>query len=138
MEKNSRSTNSGVWLFHNLMMRPIIPARMTRELRLSGSLFGRQVWMSFRSSLMCFWVSIVGPRPDLELQQKDYEPEQWRIRHTVRPGITGLSQVNGRSNISFCDRVRYDISYAENHNLLLDINIILKTIKVVFRGRDSN
>jgi lipopolysaccharide/colanic/teichoic acid biosynthesis glycosyltransferase len=83
-------------------------------------------------------MSIVGPRPDLEIQQKDYEADEWRVRHTVSPGITGLAQVNGRSKISFADRIRHDLYYARHHDISLDIKIILRTFKIVFSGRDSN
>jgi lipopolysaccharide/colanic/teichoic acid biosynthesis glycosyltransferase len=83
-------------------------------------------------------MSIVGPRPDLELQRNNYQPEEWQIRHIVRPGITGLAQVNGRSNISLQDRIEYDIKYVRTHDFWLDFKIILRTFAVVFFGRNTN
>ncbi|MBT8434313.1 MAG: sugar transferase [Gammaproteobacteria bacterium] len=83
-------------------------------------------------------MSIVGPRPDLELQQQDYSPEDWRLRISVRPGVTGLAQINGRSNISFENRLKYDLCYARTNSFMGDLLIILKTFVVVIRGRNTN
>ncbi|MGE0755305.1 MAG: sugar transferase [Alphaproteobacteria bacterium] len=76
-------------------------------------------------------MSLVGPRPDTPMQEKDYTPEQWHRRHSVRPGITGLAQVNGRSNMSMEDRLAWDLQYVETHGFLSDIVIIFQTISVV-------
>ena len=83
-------------------------------------------------------MSIVGPRPDLPRMEKDYAPSDWRLRHSVKPGINGLAQVNGRSSIEFKDRLRYDLKYARSAGILLDLRIILKTAAIVFTGRNSN
>ncbi len=83
-------------------------------------------------------MSVVGPRPDLEIQERDYSAEDWRLRNSVRPGMTGLAQVNGRSNISLEDRLHYDLLYARTHNFLLDTRIILKTVKVILFGMNVN
>lgn len=74
-------------------------------------------------------MSLVGPRPDTPMQESGYKPEDWRLRHSVRPGITGLAQVNGRSNIGTEERLAYDLEYARNTNLWLDIIILLKTVR---------
>lgn len=82
-------------------------------------------------------MSLVGPRPLLVEYIELYSKHQWR-RHELRPGITGLSQVNGRNNLSFNERFNLDIEYIDNQNLLLDIKILLKTIIKVFKRDDIN
>lgn len=74
-------------------------------------------------------MSIVGPRPLLVSYLDKYTPEQAR-RHEVRPGITGLAQVNGRNELEWEKRFILDIEYVENRTLLLDLKIILQTISV--------
>ncbi|MGL5348085.1 MAG: sugar transferase [Peptostreptococcaceae bacterium] len=82
-------------------------------------------------------MSLVGPRP-LLVEYKDlYSNHQWR-RHEVRPGITGLSQVNGRNNLSFRERFDLDVNYVDNQNLFLDFKILLKTFKKVLKKDDIN
>ncbi|MGI9317226.1 MAG: sugar transferase [bacterium] len=83
-------------------------------------------------------MSIVGPRPDLIIQKADYSPEDWDVRILVRPGITGLAQVNGRSNCSFEERVHYDLEYARSHSFMLDLRILLKTAATVLLRTNSN
>ncbi len=75
-------------------------------------------------------MSLVGPRPLLMEYLPLYTPEQAR-RHDVRPGITGWAQVNGRNAISWEDKFRLDIWYADNHNLWLDVKILWLTVKKV-------
>jgi lipopolysaccharide/colanic/teichoic acid biosynthesis glycosyltransferase len=82
-------------------------------------------------------MSLVGPRPDTPMQQSLYTPEDWQTRHTVRPGITGLAQVNGRSMIGYEERLACDLDYARNHTLWMDMVIILKTLRVL-TGKGSN
>lgn len=72
-------------------------------------------------------MSVVGPRP-LAVQYLPYYTEKERHRHDVRPGLTGLAQVNGRNDISWEERFKYDIEYVRNVNFIGDIKIILKTI----------
>jgi len=83
-------------------------------------------------------MSIVGPRPDLLIQKTEYGAADWDLRNTVRPGITGLAQVSGRSNSTFENRLHHDIEYAKTHNFLLDLKIILKTVQVVFLRKNLN
>lgn len=83
-------------------------------------------------------MSIVGPRPDLMIQKADYIPEDWNLRISVRPGITGLAQVNGRSNCTFEERLHYDIEYARSHSFLLDLKILFKTAAVVLLSKNTN
>lgn len=83
-------------------------------------------------------MSLVGPRPDLMVQETDYIPEDWNLRISVRPGITGLAQVNGRSNCTFEERLNYDIEYARSHGLLLDLKILCKTVAVILHRKNTN
>ena len=78
-------------------------------------------------------MSLVGPRPPLPYEVEKYEP--WHLRRIleVKPGITGLWQVDGRSKTSFDDMVRLDLNYALNWSLWLDIKILLKTVRAVIR-----
>ena len=77
-------------------------------------------------------MSFVGPRPTLEYQVKEYDEFQKR-RLLMKPGITGLAQVNGRNSISWPERIKYDVKYVDNWSLLLDLKILFKTIFVVFK-----
>jgi lipopolysaccharide/colanic/teichoic acid biosynthesis glycosyltransferase len=75
---------------------------------------------------------LVGPRPDEPELVAQYRPE-WRARHQVRPGITGLAQVNGRTDLTYGEMMAYDLAYAHNHPFSRDVRIILKTLGVVLR-----
>lgn len=78
-------------------------------------------------------MSIVGPRPLLVQYLPLYNDEQ-KKRHLVRPGLTGLAQVNGRNSISWEEKFDLDVSYVNNISFLLDCKIILRTImKVLIR-----
>jgi exopolysaccharide biosynthesis polyprenyl glycosylphosphotransferase len=81
-------------------------------------------------------MSLVGPRP---LPLRDYEQlEDWhRKRYNVLPGVTGLWQISGRSNLGFDDLVRLDFYYLENWSLWMDIAILVKTIPAVLAGRGA-
>lgn len=76
-------------------------------------------------------MSIVGPRPLVPEYIKYYTTEE-RKRHDVRPGLTGLAQVNGRSYLSWDEIFKYDIEYTNNVTFLQDLKIILMTAKKVF------
>lgn len=83
-------------------------------------------------------MAIVGPRPLLVRYLTRYSKTQAR-RHEVRPGLTGLAQVNGRNAISWEEKFRYDVEYVDNLSLMLDIKIILMTVlKVVKRDGISS
>ncbi|MDE1462263.1 sugar transferase [Spartinivicinus sp. A2-2] len=82
-------------------------------------------------------MSIVGPRPLLMEYLPLYSKEQAR-RHSVKPGITGWAQVNGRNAISWDDKFKLDVWYVDNNSLWLDIKIIFLTIKKVFSRADIN
>lgn len=80
-------------------------------------------------------MSLVGPRPPLYSEVERYSPKVMR-KFTVRPGITGLWQVSGRSDLSWRESVRLDLHYIEHRSLRMDMWILAKTIKVVL-GRDG-
>lgn len=76
-------------------------------------------------------MSLVGPRPLLMEYLPLYNAEQMR-RHDVLPGITGWAQVNGRNAISWPEKFKFDIWYVDNQSFLLDLKILLMTVKKVF------
>jgi lipopolysaccharide/colanic/teichoic acid biosynthesis glycosyltransferase len=80
-------------------------------------------------------MSLVGPRPT------SFSPETYRLWHTERlevvPGITGLWQVHGRSNLDFDDRLKLDIAYIERQCIWMDIQIIVRTVGQVFAGEGA-
>jgi lipopolysaccharide/colanic/teichoic acid biosynthesis glycosyltransferase len=78
-------------------------------------------------------MSIVGPRPLLNEYLMHYTPRQAR-RHEVRPGITGLAQVNGRNATTWDERLSTDVWYVDNWSLGLDLRIMMKTVPRVFTG----
>ncbi|MFC5589106.1 sugar transferase [Sporosarcina soli] len=82
-------------------------------------------------------ISLVGPRPLLVDYLKLYTPEQAR-RHDVRPGITGWAQVNGRNAISWKEKFEHDVWYVDNQSFLLDMKILLLTVKKVFKSEGIN
>ncbi len=84
-------------------------------------------------------MSLVGPRPLLEEYLPLYNDEQ-RIRHHVKPGITGWAQVNGRNAISWQQKFAYDVWYVRNQSFLLDVRILFLTVLKVFKaeGISSN
>ncbi|MFZ2197198.1 MAG: sugar transferase, partial [Thermodesulfovibrionales bacterium] len=77
-------------------------------------------------------MSLVGPRP-LIMDEMKFSPGWRNTRLKVKPGITGLWQIQGRSEASFHDWIRYDMYYVKNQSFLLDITILFKTIGVVLK-----
>ena len=76
-------------------------------------------------------MSIVGPRPFIV---GDCLPSMYNEkRHSVRPGITGLAQVNGRTTLTHKEKLKYDDIYVNNVSFIMDLKIVLKTIKYVFK-----
>ncbi len=97
-----------------------------------------QLWNVLRGEM-----NLVGPRPlpvqDLAGIESDPEMSYWfEMRHRVNPGITGLWQVSGRSSLGFAEMVRHDIRYIQDWSLWLDLQILLKTIPAVVRGRGAS
>ena len=77
-------------------------------------------------------MSIVGPRPLLVSYLERYSSEQ-KKRHAVKPGITGLAQVEGRNSLSWEEKFNFDIEYVNSVSFLLDIKIVFKTVSVVLK-----
>ena len=89
-----------------------------------------ELWNIFKGDM-----SIIGPRPLLE-GYLPYYTERERLRHTVRPGLTGLAQVSGRNFIAWNDRLEKDVEYVEHLTLLTDLKILWKTVMVVMKEED--
>ena len=80
-------------------------------------------------------MSLIGPRP-LLVSYLPYYTEREKVRHTVRPGITGYAQINGRNTVNWNERLALDVFYSENVSLLLDTKIFFNTIKNVITRKD--
>lgn len=79
-------------------------------------------------------MSIVGPRPTLAYQVERYDDHQ-RRRLAVRPGLTGLAQVNGRNSLSWAERIDYDVTYVQTQSVRADLRIIAATAATILSGR---
>jgi len=99
--------------------------------------FGKILRASSMDELPELWnilkgdMSLVGPRPLLVQYLPLYNDEQ-KKRHDVRPGLTGLAQVNGRNALSWEDKFAYDVKYVESISALKDIKILIQTVEKVF------
>lgn len=78
-------------------------------------------------------MSVVGPRPTLPDQIERYDLFE-RRRLQVRPGCTGLAQVNGNIALSWSERIKWDVYYVDNHSFCMDVKILLKTVLVIVAG----
>lgn len=81
-------------------------------------------------------MSLVGPRPHQPREVEKYETWQRRTL-SIKPGVTGLAQISGRSDLNFADEARLDIYYIENWSLWMDIEILFKTFFVLLKGRKN-
>ncbi|WP_172191658.1 sugar transferase [Actinomyces faecalis] len=81
-------------------------------------------------------MSLIGPRPPLPREVALYTDDEWR-RLRVRPGLTGLWQISGRSDLSWDETIRLDLYYIDNWSVLQDLSILLQTVKAVFTGRGA-
>lgn len=79
-------------------------------------------------------MSFVGPRPTLPYQVEQYSDEQ-RRRLEMRPGVTGWAQVNGRNDLTWTEKIRFDIDYIDRFNLWFDIKILFMTVGTVLGGK---
>ncbi len=86
-------------------------------------------------NIFCGDMSLIGPRP-LLVSYLPYYTEREQLRHTVRPGLTGLAQVSGRNFLAWDKRLEKDVEYVENLSFLLDMKIFFITIKKVFVHSD--
>ena len=80
-------------------------------------------------------MSLIGPRP-LLIEYLPYYTEEERLRHSVRPGLTGLAQVSGRNYLAWDKRLAKDVEYVNHISFIMDLRIIIKTIMVVFKKED--
>lgn len=103
--------------------------------------FGRLLRSTSLDELPELWnivkgdMSIVGPRP-LLICYLPYYTETEKLRHSVRPGLSGLAQVNGRNSTTWEERFAYDIEYVNNITFFNDMKIIFKTILIVLKRTD--
>ncbi len=81
-------------------------------------------------------MSLVGPRPDMP-EIVAHWPPHFHERHKVKPGMTGLAQVNGRSDITHDQKIRYDLEYVRHHPISRDLAIILKTVVLVLSTKGA-
>ncbi len=86
-------------------------------------------------NIFCGDMSLIGPRP-LLVSYLPYYTEREKLRHTVRPGLTGLAQVSGRNFLEWDKRLEKDAEYVENLSFALDVKIFFTTIKKVFVRED--
>ncbi len=106
--------------------------------RLTG--LGRWLRRTSLDELPTLWnvlrgdMSLVGPRPLLVAYLDRYSPTQ-RRRHEVKPGVTGLAQVEGRNDLSWDEQFRLDVWYVDHRSLRLDLSILARTVTAVFSGR---
>ena len=109
--------------------------RVTDEERMTP--FGAWLRSTSLDELPTLWnvikgeMSLVGPRPLLMRYLDRYTPEQAR-RHEVRPGLTGLAQVNGRNSIDWDSKFALDVQYVDERTLIGDLRILLDTARIVF------
>lgn len=85
-----------------------------------------ELWNIFKGDM-----SLIGPRP-LLVSYLPYYTEEEKLRHTVRPGLTGLAQVSGRNFLDWDNRLKKDAEYVKNLSFLMDLKVIFLTVKVVF------
>ena len=78
-------------------------------------------------------MTIIGPRPTVPVQVAQYTDRQ-RGRLAVKPGLTGWAQVNGRTSLPWSERIELDLWYIEHRSLRLDLEILVRTVKMVFTG----
>lgn len=89
-----------------------------------------QLWNVLKGDM-----SLIGPRPLLP-EYLPYYTETERLRHSVRPGITGWAQINGRNNLDWDKRLEFDVYYVKNLSFILDLKIFTKTILNIIKKKD--
>jgi lipopolysaccharide/colanic/teichoic acid biosynthesis glycosyltransferase len=105
--------------------------RVGRVLRKSSLDELPQLWNVLRGEM-----SLVGPRPTIDYEVEKYPPS-WFARFAVRPGMTGLWQVSGRSRLTYEEMIQLDIEYARSRTLWLNLKILVRTIPAVLLGRGA-
>jgi lipopolysaccharide/colanic/teichoic acid biosynthesis glycosyltransferase len=91
-----------------------------------------QLWNVLRGEM-----SLVGPRPPIPYEVEHY-PAHWFARFSVKPGVTGLWQVNGRSEVPLEEMVRLDVEYAQRRSLWLNLSLLARTVPAVLSGRGAS
>jgi lipopolysaccharide/colanic/teichoic acid biosynthesis glycosyltransferase len=105
--------------------------------------FGKFLRKSSLDELPQFWnvlkgdMSLVGPRPVIGYEVNNYKPDYFK-RFDVLPGITGLWQINGRSQVSFDESIKMDLVYIDKQSIWFDIKILFKTVIVVIGGTGAD
>ncbi|PYY33820.1 sugar transferase [Curtobacterium sp. MCJR17_055] len=89
-------------------------------------------------NVLCGEMSIVGPRPMLAMFIEHHAQDGHGLRHAVRPGITGLAQVNGRNDLEYVRRFEYDLEYVRRRSLGLDFVVLLRTVPEVLARRGAS
>lgn len=103
--------------------------------------FGRLLRSTSLDELPELWnvlkgdMSIVGPRP-LLMEYLDYYTEEEDLRHSVRPGVTGLAQISGRNALTWEQKLGLDVEYVKKRTFLMDLRIVFLTIHKVFKRED--
>ena len=103
--------------------------------------FGKKLRSTSLDELPSLWnvmkgdMALIGPRP-LPIRYLPWYTKEEKRRHDVRPGITGLAQVNGRNYVSWEDKFRMDVEYVDNLSLRLDLQIFFKTVQIVLQHSD--
>jgi lipopolysaccharide/colanic/teichoic acid biosynthesis glycosyltransferase len=103
---------------------------------------GRVLRATSLDELPNFWnvlkgdMRLVGPRPEIPELVAQYPPEYHR-RHDVKPGITGLAQVNGRADLTYAETMAYDLDYVNNHSFGRDLAILWRTLPAVITRRGA-
>jgi lipopolysaccharide/colanic/teichoic acid biosynthesis glycosyltransferase len=105
--------------------------RVGRFLRRSSVDELPQLWNVLRGEM-----SLVGPRPPIEYEVEHY-PERWFGRFAVKPGITGLWQVSGRSQLTLDEMIELDLEYVRRRSVWLNVEILLRTVPAVLRARGA-
>jgi lipopolysaccharide/colanic/teichoic acid biosynthesis glycosyltransferase len=117
------------------------PFKMSQDERVTR--FGKTLRRSSLDELPQLWnvlrgeMSLVGPRPAIPYEVEHYPPH-WFARFAVKPGVTGLWQVNGRSEVTLEEMVRLDVEYSRRRSLWLNIVILLRTVPAVLSGRGAS
>lgn len=106
--------------------------RVGRLLRRSSFDELPQLWNVLRGDM-----SLVGPRPPIDYEV-DHYPPHWFARFSVKPGITGLWQVNGRSEVPLEEMVRLDVEYARRRSLAYNLSLLVRTVPAVLSGRGAS
>ncbi len=118
--------------------RPMVKLERDKRVTRVGSLLRRtsldelpQLWNVLRGEM-----SLVGPRPPIQYEVDKYPSEAFR-RFAVKPGITGLWQVRGRSTLTFQQMIEFDTEYVEQRSFLLNLKILLLTLPTVLHGKGA-